>query len=76
MVEKELGERNFGFDSLKSRLNLYMEKKGIVAVCGIAVSSLWVHDISPTLHCSDLFVVCRLLRLDSVWTGVGEMTWT
>ena len=31
MAEKELGERNFGFDSLKSRLNLYMEEKGIVA---------------------------------------------
>ena len=27
MVEKELGERNFGFDSLKSRLNHDMEKK-------------------------------------------------
>ena len=31
MVEKELGERNFGFDSLKSRLNHDMEEKGIVA---------------------------------------------
>ena len=31
MVEKELGERNFGFDSLKSRLNRDMEEKGIVA---------------------------------------------
>ena len=30
MVEKELGERNFGFDSL-SRLNRDMEEKGIVA---------------------------------------------
>ena len=31
MIEKELGERNFGFDSLKSRLNCEMEEKGIVA---------------------------------------------
>ena len=31
MVEKELGERNFGFDSLKSRLNRDMQEKGIVA---------------------------------------------
>ena len=46
MVEKELGERNFGFDSLKSRLKRYMEEKGIVAVCGTAVSSLRVHVIS------------------------------
>jgi hypothetical protein len=30
MVEKALGERNFGFDSLKSRLNRKMEAKGIV----------------------------------------------
>ena len=29
MVEKELGKRNFGFDSLKSRLNHDMEEKGI-----------------------------------------------
>ena len=28
MVEKELGEKNFGFDSLKSRLNSDMEEKG------------------------------------------------
>ena len=31
MVEKELGERNFGFDSLKSRLKRDMEEKGIAA---------------------------------------------
>ena len=31
MVEKELGERNFGFDALKSRLNCNMEETGIVA---------------------------------------------
>ena len=30
MVEKELGERNFGFDSLKN-MNHDMEEKGIVA---------------------------------------------
>uniref|UniRef100_A0A8C5CVD5 Anoctamin n=1 Tax=Gadus morhua TaxID=8049 RepID=A0A8C5CVD5_GADMO len=30
MVEKELGERNFGFDTLKSRLNCNMEEKGII----------------------------------------------
>ena len=29
MVEKELGERNFGFDSLKN-MNHDMEEKGIV----------------------------------------------
>ena len=34
MLEKELGERNFGYDSLKSRLKRDMEEKGIVAVCG------------------------------------------
>ena len=28
MVEKEPGERNVGFDSLKSRLNRYMEEEG------------------------------------------------
>ena len=31
IVEKELGERNFGFDSLKSRLNHDMQEKGSVA---------------------------------------------
>ena len=31
MVEKELEQRNFGFDSLKSRLNRDMEEEGIVA---------------------------------------------
>ena len=31
MDEKELGERNFGFDSLKPRLNRDTEEKGIVA---------------------------------------------
>ena len=30
MVEKELGERNFGFDTLKSRLNHDMQEKGII----------------------------------------------
>ena len=30
MVEKELGEWNFGFDSLKY-MNRYIEEKGIVA---------------------------------------------
>ena len=30
MVEKELGERNFGFDSLKSRLKQDMEEKGLL----------------------------------------------
>ena len=33
MVENELGERNFVFDSLKSRLNRDIEEKGIVDVC-------------------------------------------
>ncbi|CAL8403961.1 unnamed protein product [Boreogadus saida] len=35
MVEKELGERDRGSDSLKSRFNCDMEEKGIVAVCGL-----------------------------------------
>ena len=39
MVEKELEERNFGFDSLKFRLNHDMEEKGIVA-----------QDCLPTAH--------------------------
>ena len=38
MVEKELEENNFCFDSLKSRLKRYMEEKEMVAVCGTAVS--------------------------------------
>ena len=59
MVKKELGERNFGFDSLKSRWNCDMEEKGIVAVC-----RLRVYVISETLHCSDLSAICRLLWLD------------
>jgi hypothetical protein len=73
LVEKDMGERNFGFDSLKSRLKRYMEEEGIVAVCGTAVGSLRVHVISPMLHCSDLSVVCRLLRLvPSGWTPQTE----
>ena len=62
MVERKLGERNFGFDSLKSRVNRDMEEKGIVAVCGGAVSSLRGWVISPTLHCYDLSVVCGAAR--------------
>ncbi|CAL8379158.1 unnamed protein product [Boreogadus saida] len=65
MVEKELGERNFSLDSLKSRLKRYMEEKGTVDVYGTAVSSLQVHVITQTFHWSDLSVVCGLLRLDS-----------
>ena len=47
MVEKELGERNFGFDSLKSRLNHDMEEKEIVAVCEQAAELLlqWEKDV-------------------------------
>ena len=41
MVEKELGERNFGFDSLKSRLNRDMQEEGIIA-----------RDCLPTARCS------------------------
>ena len=40
MAEKELGERHFGFDSLKSRLNPDMEEEGIVAVCGLPLEGL------------------------------------
>ena len=57
MVEKELGDRNVGFDSLKSRLNCDMEEKGIVAVC-----RLRVYVISETLHCSDLSAICLLWK--------------
>ena len=32
MVKKELGERNFGFDSLKSRLKRDMEEKAMFSV--------------------------------------------
>ena len=56
MVEKELGDRNVGFDSLKSRLNCDMEEKGIVAVCS--------HVISQMLHCAELSAICRFLWLD------------
>ena len=49
-----------------------MEAKGVVAVCGTAVTSLWVHVISQTLHCSDLSVVSGLLLLDySSCTAAG-----
>ena len=30
-----IGERNFGFDTLKSRLKRDMEEKGIVAICSL-----------------------------------------
>ena len=52
-----------------------------------AVSSLRVHIISPTLHCSDISVICGLLGLlcrrrcphtterSEQWS-VGEMIWT
>ena len=40
MVEKELGERYFAFDSLNSRLNRDMEEKGIVAVCRLPAELL------------------------------------
>ncbi|CAL8397474.1 unnamed protein product [Boreogadus saida] len=42
-----------------------ISEKGIVAVCGTAVSLLQVHVISPTLHLFRPAVVSRLLRLDS-----------
>ena len=72
MVEKELGERNIGFDSLKSRLKRYMEEKAIVAVCRTAVSSLRVHVFSPThtlfrplgrMQAGLLLLLCRWRRL-------------
>ena len=40
MGEKELGERNFGFDSLKSRLNSDMEEKGMLPGIVSAAGSL------------------------------------
>ena len=39
-VEKKLRERNFGFDSLKSRLYRDMEEKGIVARDCLLLGSL------------------------------------
>ena len=77
MVEKELGERNFGFDSLKSRLNRDMEKKGIVAVCGLwrnespfwtilsasAVNNkIYFLDYKLLLHCGRYHSVVKLLE--------------
>ncbi|CAL8381295.1 unnamed protein product [Arctogadus glacialis] len=40
MVEKKLRERNFGFDSLKSRLYRDMEEKGIIARDCLLLGSL------------------------------------
>ena len=36
MGDKELGERNFGFDSLKSRLNRTWRRKGLLSYVGYA----------------------------------------
>ena len=59
MVEKELGERNFGFDSLKSRLKSYMEEKGIVAVCGSvhfgSLSFLRRYIVPTSRSCADSY---------------------
>ena len=46
MVEKELGERNFGFDSLKY-MNHDIEEKGIVS------------RLSPASHCPLPAARCR-----------------
>ena len=56
MLEKELGERNVGFDSLKSRLNRYMEEEGAksTSTCVEVHMCPSPHVISPTLCCSDL----------------------
>ena len=47
MVEKELGGRNFGFDSLKSRLNHDMKEKGIVAQDFLPLPVARTTDASP-----------------------------
>ena len=44
MGEKELGERNFGFDSLKCKLKRDMEEKRIVA-------ALVIHKPVGTMGC-------------------------
>ena len=53
MVEKEWGERNFGFDSSKSRLNRDLEEKGIARDCGPGWSliKLNVHAMGPLTAC-------------------------
>ena len=72
LVEKELGERNFGFDS-EFQIEPNIEEKAMLQQ--IAVSSLQVHIISQTLHCFDLSVVCRLLRRQSSRTSL-HCIWT
>ena len=64
MVEKELGERNFCFDSLKSRLKRDMEEKGFVAECGLPEELL--RHRRRSLHTTGR---------SEQWS-VGEMTWT
>ena len=70
LVEKELGEMNFGFYSLNSKLKRDIEEKAMFSVDSCQFTSL--HMISPTLHCSNLLVVRGLLRRQSV----REMIWT
>ena len=53
MKEKELGERNFGFDSLKSKLNRDMEEKGLLPGLSLVVAPL------PAARCPPPTVVPR-----------------
>ena len=46
MVEKELGERNFGFDSLKY-MNRHMEEKGFVAHDCLPLEPRWSPAAEP-----------------------------
>ncbi|CAL8236360.1 unnamed protein product, partial [Boreogadus saida] len=51
MVAKELGDRNFGFDSLKSRFNCVMEEKGVVApASALSLHLLHLDALSPLLR--------------------------
>ena len=85
MAEEELGERNFGFDSLKSRLKRDMEEEELVAavVFSRQLSGHFGSISSQMLHCFDLMVVHGLLRRQvsastqrSEQWSVGEKIWT
>ena len=70
MAEKELGERNFGFESTLKR---YMEEKGIVAVCGTAVSSLPTCRPLGRMRTPPAGLLLLLRRQRSLHTSVRTM---
>ncbi|CAL8363537.1 unnamed protein product [Boreogadus saida] len=69
MVEKELGERNFGFDSLKSRMNCNMEEKWIVVVCGLPAEKLLRRRSPHTTKRSLLHKPAMILQTFVLTTG-------